>query len=288
MARSLSKPPLESLILGFLSESRSKVDFRRLKHHLGETLQLEAKVLKRVVSGLIQNGTLCYTFHFGRSFIEISYDRPRVVSNHVVIKSPRCSWPASAEQVVVSLYRGASFGGGDHPSTRLAIQLIDRLLHLPGLRCKKQSLRAVDIGTGSGILAIVAARLGVGQICGVDTDPCAIYEARDNIGLNGVEDRVNLIDKNLDDIDDGLYDLVFANLRLPTLYGLRDLLEELVPVDSALVFSGLKSDETKRIAEFYKKSGYFLFEESNQNGWGSVCLLRGALLDDTISCLPVY
>ena len=271
--------PVDSLrtkIVRFIADAPSKVCFDHLKRHINETHQTTVKTLKRVVTGLIQEGTLSYTYHFGRSFIELSYDRPRIVSGHVVIKPPWCSWCASDDQRVISIARGASFGGGDHPSTRLAIQLIDFALHMPVFREKLHALRGIDIGTGSGILAIVAAKLGVGTICGIDRDPCAIFEAGENIRLNHVENRVTLYEENLDAID-GPYDLVFANLRAPTLSSLKDPLNRIVTTDSLLVFSGLKSSELNPIANHYKKAGYFIIDERREKGWGALCLARGSL-----------
>lgn len=271
--------PLDSLrtkIVRFISESPSKVCFDHLKRHINENHQVNVRTLKRLVGGLVQEGTLSYTYQFGRSFIDLSYDRPRIVSDHVVIKPPWCSWSASADQRVISIARGASFGGGDHPSTRLAIQLIDNVLHLPVLREMLDTLRVMDIGTGSGLLAIVAAKIGVGTVCGIDTDPCAIFEAGENIRLNHVENRVTLFEESLDAFD-GPYDLVFANLRAPTLSALRAQLDTVVATDSLLVFSGLKSDELNFIAIHYKKSGYSILDERTEGGWGALCLARGSM-----------
>jgi ribosomal protein L11 methyltransferase len=278
---------LSPLVIQFIAESSSKISFSVLKKHFRKTHKTNTNDLKAVVSDLIQSGELCYTDHYGSSFIEVSYNHPRKVSEHVVLKPPWCSWPVEPNQWVVSIERGASFGGGDHPSTRLAIQLIDTILHEPGFRKKKRSFRAIDIGTGSGVLAIVAAKLGVGTIWGVDTDPCAVFEARENVRLNQVEDRVHVLGDNLDAID-ASYDLVFANLRAPTLYGFRELFEKKAEKDSLLIFSGLKSDETHSITEFYKKTGFLLFKERCENGWSAICLFRGDFLSEMSSPIVSY
>lgn len=276
-----------SQVLQFIAESPSKVSFACLKRHFSGTHLKNPKELKSLVAGLIQAGKLCYTSHYGSSFIEVSYDRPRIVSEHVVIKPPLCSWKLSAGQWVVTLDRGASFGGGEHPTTRLAIQLIDNVLHLPYWRDKKQALRAVDIGTGSGVLAIVAAKMGVGLVCGIDTDPCAVFEARENVRMNHVEDRVNILDDDLEAIV-GSYDLVFANLRMPTLFGIRAVLERSVAADSVLVFSGLKTDETMPICDFYKEAGFIFLQKRSEKGWSAICLARGSLLNEGALPASVY
>ncbi|BBO70198.1 hypothetical protein DSCA_41280 [Desulfosarcina alkanivorans] len=281
---SVSSASLDVHVLRFIANSPFKVSFARLKRHVNEAGPVSTNTLKKVVTGLIQDGQLCYTCHYGRSFIEISFDRPRRVSDHVVLKSPRSVWDDSGDLSVISLSRGASFGGGEHPSTRLAIRLIDHVLHWPCLQDRKKKLRVIDIGTGSGVLAIVAAKMGVGHVCGLDTDPCARFEARNNVDLNEVDTVVNILDKDLNAID-GVYDMVFANLRAPTLCGFRNLLENIVETENLLIFSGLKSEETDMVVDFYKKGGYFLYQSACEKGWGAICLVKGALLNDTAMCI---
>ena len=277
----------ELQVFRYIAESPSKVTFGSLKRHFCKTHPRKTKQLKQVVAGLIQTGRLCYTSHYGNSYLEISYDRPQAVSEHVIIKPPLCSLKALPGQCVVSLGRGAAFGGGEHPTTRLAIQLIDALLHLPDWLPRRNSCRAIDVGTGSGILAIVAAIMGVGWVCGIDSDPCAVFEARDNVRLNQVEKRVRILDVALDGIT-GSYDLVFANLRMPTLFGLWSALEKKIADDSVLVFSGLKTEETAAICEFYAKAGFFVHQKRSENGWTALCLARGRILDKGLGSMSSY
>jgi ribosomal protein L11 methyltransferase len=266
-------------VLRFIAESHSKVSFRCIKRHFCDIHQCTPKKLKLMIASLIETGQLCYTSHFGNSFIEISYDRPQAISDHVVIKPPSSSFKAPPGQWVVSLGRGASFGGGEHPTTRMAIQLIDEILHLPSSQERCQIYKAVDIGTGSGVLAIVAARLGVGLVCGIDSDPCAVFEAKENVRLNHLEERVNICDDDLSAIT-GPYDLVFANLRAPTLFGLRPALVTKTATDCVLIFSGLKSDETRPLCDHYEKEGYLLHQKRSEKGWSAICLARGSFLDE--------
>lgn len=277
----------ELQVLRFIAESPSKVTFGGILRHLCKTNRRNPKQIKQLVAGLIKDGQLCYTSHFGSTFIEISYDQPQAVSEHVIIKPPLCSLKALPGQCVVSLGRGAAFGGGEHPTTRLAIQLIDELLHLPGLRDRRHASKAIDIGTGSGVLAIVAAKMGVGLVCGVDTDPCAVFEARDNVSLNQVERRVRILNQDMHGLT-GSYDLVFANLRMPTLFGLWSALEKKIADDSILVFSGLKSEEVAAICDFYAEAGFFVHQKRSEMGWAALCLARGRILDEEFGSTMIY
>ena len=277
----------ELQVLRFIAESPSKVTFASIRRHLCKTNRPNPKQLKQLVAGLIKDGQLCYTSHYGNSYIEVSYDQPQAVSEHVIVKPPFCSLKALPGQCVVSLGRGVAFGGGEHPTTRLAIQLIDELLHLPSVQNRRHACRAIDVGTGSGVLAIVAAKMGVDLVCGVDTDPCAVFEARDNVRLNQVETSVRILNEDMDGIT-GSYDLVFANLRMPTLFGLWPAMEKKIADDSLLVFSGLKPEEAAAICDFYAEVGFFIHQKRSEMGWTAVCLARGRILDEALSPTLVY
>jgi ribosomal protein L11 methyltransferase len=274
-------------ILRFIAESPYKVSFNGLKDHFCGNHPSEAKRLKQLVVSLIQSGHLSYTYHYGSSFIEVSYDQPQAVSPHIVLKPPQHSFNVLPGQWAVSLGRGASFGGGEHPSTRLAIQLIDELLHQPSWWGRRQRIRAIDIGTGSGVLAIVAAKIGAGFVRGIDCDPCAVFEARENVLLNQVDDRVEILNDCLDDIT-GFYDLVLANLRLPTLLDLRLALGRRVAVNSGLVFSGLKSEEVHAVGDCYQEAGFLTLRKRSEKGWSAICLVRGSYSGEGVDSITSY
>ncbi len=278
---------LSQRVLDFIIASPDKVRFSGLARHFG--LQGRAGVLqvKGVVADLVASGELCYTSHFGSSFIERAYDRPCRVSPHVVIKPPYVTWPPGHGQSVVEIERGAAFGGGEHATTRMAIDLIDDLLHHPPWHHQKQTLQAIDIGTGSGVLALAAAALGVGRVHAIDTDPCAVFEARRNIRRNGLEERVTIAQGGLEAFDRA-YDMVIANLRVPTLLGLRHLVQKTNAGRCALVFSGLKNDEVPALCRWYREVDYRLHQKRVEKGWSAICLIRASLVDESAVGMERY
>jgi len=261
-------------VLDVIVASPSKICFSDLRQHFKNDNQVSRQALKRAVSELVQSGHLCYTSHYGRSFIELSYDRPLLVSQHVVVKPASTSWYTSGRQYLVSLERGASFGGGEHATTRMAIELIDDLLHQAPWWGKKDSMLAVDVGTGSGILALVAAAIGLTRIHAIDTDPCSVFEARRNIHMNGKQDCITILQEPLEEIN-LTYDLILANLRTPTLLGLGKTFEKLAAKQSALVFSGLKTEESGKVCKRYYKMGYRMQKKRIEKGWCAISLARG-------------
>ena len=267
---------LAQAVLQYVAASETKVSFGRLRRHFCVSGIYDLRVLKRQVSALVQEGVLCYTYHYGRSFIECAYDRPRFISNHVVLKPPRCAYSASPGTHIVSLERGAAFGGGEHPTTRLCIHLMDEQFHLPSWRRRLAFCHGLDIGTGSGVLAIVAAKMGVASVHGLDTDPCAVYEARVNVGLNKLTQKIQISGDRVETIS-GSFDVVFANLRLPTLIGLTTVLKGRLRPTCAAFLSGVKDDEMQAVIDAYAPMGFFPRQKCCEKGWGAVCLTRGDL-----------
>jgi ribosomal protein L11 methyltransferase len=267
---------LAQRILAFIAASPDKVHFAELMCHLGRHGRAGARQVKGAVADLVAAGQLCYTSHYGSSYIESAYDRPILVSRHVVIKPPGTKWQSAPGQCSVNLERGAAFGGGEHPTTRMAIDLIDDLLHHPEWRLHKHTLQVIDIGTGSGVLALVAAALGVSRVHAIDTDPCAVFEARRNIFLNRLQDRITIAQDDQAVLSPA-YDIVIANLRTPTLLSLRHFVRKNNADRCALVFSGLKTDEVAGLCLLYRKGGYWLYQNRVEKGWSAICLIRGAL-----------
>ena len=107
-------------------------------------------------------------------------------------------------EVVIMLDPGASFGTGHHPTTRLSLELLERRVR-PG--CS-----VLDVGTGSGILAIAAAKLGATSVFGFDTDPLAVRMARRNVRMNTVQSQVRVLRGSLPLPGRAAFDVVVANI----------------------------------------------------------------------------
>ena len=267
-------PDLQSQVHQFILASATKVSFTLLQRQFCDRQQVKPRMLKTAISSLIQNGQLRYTHHFGHTFIESSFDRPRLISDNIIFQPPQMTCQANPGQQVVILEKGASFGVGEHPTTRMAVQLIDAILHQQPWPGSNATINALDIGTGSGVLAIVAAMLGVGRVDAVDTDPCARFEAQANIRLNQLDGRVRVTAGSVDAID-GRYELVLANLRTPTLIGFYTQLEPRLTDECLLIFSGMKADEIRSVRDCYETAGFSGLKQKEENGWGALCLGRG-------------
>ena len=136
-------------------------------------------------------------------------------------------------RIEIAIEPGGSFGLGDHPTTRLTAAAVDRLV-TPG--CS-----VLDVGCGSGVLAIIAARLGASCAIGIDIAEAAVEATRDNARRNGVADLVTASSTPLADVT-GSYDLVLANVLAPTIIAMADDLRRLLAPGGSLVVSGVLAE----------------------------------------------
>jgi ribosomal protein L11 methyltransferase len=128
---------------------------------------------------------------------------PLRVGQHIVIKPSWRDVEFAPEDVVIELDPGMAFGTGLHPTTQMCLEVLERKI-APGMQ-------VLDLGTGSGILAIAAAKLGAARILALDTDPVAVEVAHENARRNGVASLVTVTQGSLDRTAEA-YDLVVVNI----------------------------------------------------------------------------
>ena len=149
---------------------------------------------------------------------------------------------------------GLAFGTGSHPTTRLCLRWLDE--HLHGFET------LLDYGCGSGILAIAAVKLGAGPVDGVDIDPQAVTASNDNAELNSVSAHFCLPDE----LADGQYDVVVANILTNPLKAMAPLLAGRVRQAGRLVLSGILSEQAQDVMQVY--GPWFDFDPpAEDEGW---------------------
>ncbi|MEJ5357039.1 MAG: 50S ribosomal protein L11 methyltransferase [Desulfobacterales bacterium] len=232
------------------------------------------QAVRRALRQLVAAGELTYTQEFGITWIEASFARPVRVSPRIVISppGPEETDPAPGTRRVW-IAPGAAFGGGRHPTTRLALRGIDHALADRGERRSGPPSRVLDVGTGSGVLVIAAVRLGVDFGLGIDLDPCALAEARANVRRNGLEGRIRMSDEPLANVP-GTFSLTAANLRLPTLIAMAPLLTPRCRPDGAIVLSGVRPEEEAALLAAYGRLGFLPSWRETEGGWSGLVLER--------------
>jgi ribosomal protein L11 methyltransferase len=187
------------------------------------------------------------------------FHRPLVLGDRLTVRPP---WePAGQTELDVVIDPGQAFGTGAHATTRLCLEL---LLCGPG-----GGGSCVDLGCGSGVLAIVAASLGYAPVLGLDFDPLAVQATAANAAVNGVTVDVRRFDLLAEQTPDA--DLVIANVLAGPLLSWAGLQERL---PTRLILSGLLTGETDRVAAAYAARGMTLVETRAHGDWAALLLTR--------------
>lgn len=185
------------------------------------------------------------------------------VSERVVVVPAWKRYRPRPGQVALRLDPGMAFGTGIHPTTQLCLRTLERLLQ-PGAR-------VLDLGTGSGILAIAAAKLGCGPILAVDRDPIAIDAARANIRRNRLGARIVVREGTLGP-GMGPYDLILANLLAPVLRELAGMLAQALAPGGVLIASGVLSEQAGEITAALEAAGLRFVEQVGEGDWIALVL----------------
>jgi len=185
--------------------------------------------------------------------------KPIGIGEKIVVKS---SWDRKEfpDKIVIKIDPKMAFGTGRHETTRLCIKEIERLVQ-PGDR-------VLDLGTGSGILAILAAKLGASYVLAVDPDRTAVDSASENIERNEVEDRVEVKAGTIDDkTPRDYFDLVVANLFKSRILELFDRIKETVKQGGIIILSGVLDSEREEVSDFFKRKRAKVEKITQEGGW---------------------
>ena len=263
----------EKAVYRWVQEATRKLKPAELENRVARHFGIARTDARRVIRGLVSQGRLTYIYQYGQSYLDLGFRRPTPITSKFRLYPLDCAEKPGEDEVAIVIEPGAAFGDGRHPTTRLAVEGLEKVCPFEDGDGRHVIRRGVDIGTGSGILAIAAAQLGAARLDAIDIDPCALNEAQRNIGHNQLLDRVNLRRVDLESLEDD-YDLIMANLRIPTLCGLARWAEHHLRPSGYLVFSGFRDHEYPALKDAYPESNHRLIWFRTQGGWGGVVFQR--------------
>jgi len=191
------------------------------------------------------------------------------IGSRLVIKP---SWERHAprvDDVVIEMDPGMAFGTGTHPTTRMCLERIEALVAGPDPAIRSM----LDVGTGSGILSIAAAKLGVARVVAIDMDPTALRCARHNAAANRVDDHMEVHDGRLEDIDER-FDLVVANILSEILLKLRQHLLKRLSARGILILSGILVRDAHKLETAFASKKYRLLDSVLQGEWACLVLQK--------------
>jgi ribosomal protein L11 methyltransferase len=196
--------------------------------------------------------------------------RPVAVGRTLLVVPP-WEMPAASDRVVLAIEPGRAFGTGHHGTTAGCLELLEMLV------AAERPSRALDLGTGSGILAIAAARLGVSEVLACDTDPDAIAATVANAARNGVAGRVHARVGDAATLGAEPAPLVLANLLAAAHHALAARYRTLVAAGGALVLGGLLDAEAEAVADALAVLGFRREATHSREGWTSLGLRHAPL-----------
>jgi ribosomal protein L11 methyltransferase len=185
---------------------------------------------------------------------------PQKIGERIVVKPSWRDYAGSPGEIVIELDPGMAFGTGTHPTTALCVQLIER--HL------KPGDSFLDIGTGSGILLLAAAKLGAGRLCGGDRDEMAVRVAAENLRRNGIDGRrVCLARGSLAAPFRGRFEVVAANILAHVIVELLGDAARLLKPGGVFLCSGIIDPNRDLVAGKMREVGLEVLKIRQKEGW---------------------
>jgi ribosomal protein L11 methyltransferase len=196
-----------------------------------------------------------------------AYFQPVKITDQIVVKPTWRDYPPNDEKIIIEIDPGMAFGIGSHPTTCMCITMVEKYL--------KRNNTFLDIGTGSGILMIVAAKLGAGKMWGTDNDAVAVEIARRNLIHNRIPKSVfNVIACDMVDRITERFDLVAANLATKTILNLFENIKRVLHQDGIFIFSGILETDKGKILKKLEDLNYRPIEILLQEEWISMACRR--------------
>lgn len=194
------------------------------------------------------------------------YYHPVSIGKHLVVVP--CweldEYKKNPEEVIVTLDPGMAFGTGTHETTRLCMKLLED--------CVTSDTAMLDIGTGSGILAVTALLLGAKEAVGVDIDELSVKVAGENAELNGVLDKLTLYCGDLTEKISGKYDVLCANIVADVIIRLSLDVKAFMKPLSILLVSGIIEERKDEVVSALEKAGLAVCNTETENGWVAMSL----------------
>lgn len=196
--------------------------------------------------------------------------KPLPITAHLVIKPTWEAYQPGPGEKVIEMDPGMAFGTGHHASTKLALEFIETLFHGTGTPPKT----VLDVGTGTGILAMAAALFGAQEVLAIDNDPEAVVVAEENILRNGLLPTIKANGIALEEIP-RQFDLVIANIIHDTLIELADSLTARLAPNGKLIMAGiLTGAQTDSIRAAYTALGLKHQETRYEGEWSALLFAR--------------
>ncbi len=244
-------PPEQNAIIGYLPHmDASDIIIDKITAKLADLDELGIQVTQKI--DLVDEKDWA---HAWKEYFNVTR-----ITDRIVVKPDWKSYTKTNDDVVIHIDPGMAFGTGTHPTTAMCLALIEEHL-VPG-----QSV--LDVGCGSGILMIAAAKLGAKHIFGIDTDPMAVDITRENMQKNNIStDLFTLNTTTLDKTRQSSYDLVTANIIAQVIVDITPDIKKRMTSDGLAVLSGIIKERQPDVIDALDAAGLECIKEMTQDEW---------------------
>lgn len=249
------KKPEHYAVIGYfpqndLSDKRCRILEKKLR-----SLEKESGIRSRVVYDEIDEEDWAESWK--------QYFRPEKISETIVVKPTWMEYHSDKEDIVLDIDPGMAFGTGTHPTTSLCINLIEKYL--------KPKDSFLDVGTGSGILMIAAAKLGAEKVWGIDTDEVAVEIAEKNLLQNNIErEKFKVMTGSLVDGLEHKFDMVVSNILSEVILVLLDSIKKVLVQDGIFICSGIIEENKDKVLDKMKAQGFEIIDVRIKESWVSI------------------
>ncbi|MBF1150121.1 MAG: 50S ribosomal protein L11 methyltransferase [[Eubacterium] sulci] len=197
------------------------------------------------------------------------YFKPTKLSNNIVVKPTWCEYEPNEEDIVIEIDPGMAFGTGTHETTMLCIRMIEKYMH--------GGYKVLDVGSGSGILSIAAAKLGASDVLGIDIDEDAVRVSNENYELNKVSDRAKAIVGDLTAGVDYKANIVVANLLADIVMRLSKDAKRHLGEKGIFITSGILTEKSEAVEKCMIECGFEIVEKAILGEWCSIVAVNKAV-----------
>ncbi len=196
-----------------------------------------------------------------------AYYKPIKIGERLVIVPAWEKYEAQEGELIVRMDPGMAFGTGTHETTRLVIRMLEKYT--------KPGCRMLDVGTGSGILAICASRLGAAECRAYDIDPMAVRVANENIKDSGLSNITCEVSDLLRQADRSRpYDLICANIVADIIIRMTPDVAPFMHENTVLLASGIIAERAEDVVSCFEANGYRIVERLEDNGWCGLAVMK--------------
>jgi ribosomal protein L11 methyltransferase len=186
------------------------------------------------------------------------------VSDRIVIKPSFKDYSAKENEIVLTIDPKMSFGTGEHQTTKLVLRLLEKIV--------KPGMKVLDVGSGTGILAITAIKLRAEKAVAVDFDEICLENCQENCIINNVENSVEILTGEIDDVKEKDFDLIIANIQKNVLINIAEKIKMKLKIDGLVVLSGLLESDKDEIEKKYHSLGFTTKQFEQNDEWIAIVL----------------